>query len=209
MVRAGRFIVFEGGEGSGKTTQAKLLANEIGALLTREPGGTAIGERVREILLDRSVAHVDARAELMLMLAARAEHVTGLIRPALEGGRDVVCDRFSASTLAYQGYGRGLDLRAIRSADELARSGLEPDVVVLLDLDPRIGVGRLSRERDRIEGEDVEFFARVRDGYLELARADPDRWVVVDARASVDEVRDLVRAALEERLFETRWAVES
>jgi dTMP kinase len=203
----GRFIVFEGGEGSGKSTQARLLAEELGAQLTREPGGTAFGERVREILLDRRVGPIDARAELMLMLAARAQHVARYIVPLLDQGHDVVCDRFSASTLAYQGYGRGLELSAVRAADELARSGLRPDLVVLLDLSPEIASKRRAREPDRIEGEDDEFFARVRDGYLTLAEADPDHFVVVDADGSIDDVQARVLAAVRARA--PREAAES
>ena len=196
MPRRGRFIVLEGGEGSGKSTQAKLLADQLGAVLTREPGGTALGELLREVLLDRRAGRVDASAELLLMLAARAQHVSEFILPMLEQGRDVVCDRFSPSTLAYQGFGRGLDLPTIRAADELARSGLEPDVIVLLDLAPETATTRRTRALDRIEGEDAEFFARVRDGYLTLAQSDPRRYVVVDADGSIAEVRDRVRMAL-------------
>lgn len=200
MSRRGRFIVLEGGEGSGKSTQARLLSDELGAVLTREPGGTAIGERVRKVLLDGRLGRVDPRAELMLMLAARAQHVAECIRPTLERGDDVVCDRFSPSTLAYQGYGRGLDLAEIRAADELARAGLEPDVVVLLDVSPEIASARRSRELDRIEGEDDDFFARVRAGYLKLAQADPGRFAVVDGDGSIAEVHVRVRAAVRDRI---------
>lgn len=209
MTRRGRFIVLEGGEGSGKSTQARLLADELGAVVTREPGGTALGELLREILLDRRAGRVVASAELLLMLAARAQHVSELILPTLDQGRDVVCDRFSPSTLAYQGFGRGLDLSAIRAADELARSGLEPDVVVLLDLAPEIATTRRTRALDRIEGEDFEFFARVRDGYRTLAQSDPRRYVVVDADGSIAEVRDRVRAALGTRALDAVEAVDS
>ncbi|MGB9113171.1 MAG: dTMP kinase [Acidimicrobiales bacterium] len=208
MRRRGRFVVFEGGEGSGKSTQARVLADQLDAVLTREPGGTAIGERVREVLLDRRVGHLEARAELLLMLAARAQHVAEYIRPMLDQGRDVVCDRFSPSTLAYQGYGRGLDLSAIRAADELARNGLEPDVVVLLDLSPEVASTRRSGARDRIEGEDDAFFVRVRNGYLALAQSEPDRFLVVDADGSIDEVSDRVRARLGEQFFARKQAVE-
>ncbi len=209
MPRRGRFVVFEGGEGSGKSTQARLLADQLDAVLTREPGGTAIGERVRQILLDPRVGHLDARAELLLVLAARAQHVVECIRPMLDQGNDVVCDRFSPSTLAYQGYGRGLDLSSIKAADELARNGLEPDVVVLLDLGPEVASARRQRAPDRIEGEDDAFFARVRNGYLALAQSEPDRFVVVDADGSIDEVRERVRAGLGEPFFARKEAVES
>lgn len=209
MSRRGRFIVLEGGEGSGKSTQARLLSDELGAVLTREPGGTAIGERVRKVLLDGRLGRVDPRAELMLMLAARAQHVAECIRPTLERGDDVVCDRFSPSTLAYQGYGRGLDLAEIRAADELARAGLEPDVVVLLDVSPEIASARRSRELDRIEGEDDDFFARVRAGYLKLAQADPGRFAVVDGDGSIAEVHVRVRAAVRDRISAENESSES
>lgn len=198
-MRRGRFIVFEGGEGSGKSTQAKLLADQLGALLTREPGGTAVGERVRQLLLEDRSGRIERQTELLLMLAARAQHVAELIEPALASGRDVVCDRFSPSTLAYQGYGRGIDLQTIRSADRLATSGLEPDLVLLLDVPPELGAARRSGERDRIEGEDDEFFARVRAGYLAQAASDPSRWSVVDGDGTIETVRARVRSAVETR----------
>ncbi len=200
MVPLGRFIVLEGGEGCGKSTQAELLAAHLGAELTREPGGTEIGERIRDLLLDRELAPLDARAELMLMLAARAQHVSERIRPWLEAGRDVVCDRFSGSTLAYQGFGRRLPLAAIAAANDLGCAGLEPDLVVLLDLPPEVGAARRDEPDDRFEKEDRAFFDRVAKGFRELARADPDRWVVVDAAGPVDEVAGRVRAGVTARL---------
>lgn len=192
-----RFIVLEGGEGVGKSTQAALLAGALGAVLTREPGGTSTGEDVRNLVLDRSHRHLYARAETLLMLAARAQHVEEVIRPALEEGRDVVCDRFSGSTLAYQGYGRGLELGELAGLDAWARAGCEPDMVVLLDL--AVGAGRRRRPagpRDRFEHEEDSFLERVRAGFLELARNDPARWRVVDASGSVEEVADAVAAAV-------------
>ncbi len=192
-----RFIVLEGGEGVGKSTQAALLAGALGAVLTREPGGTSTGEDVRNLVLDRSHRHLHARAETLLMLAARAQHVEEVIRPALEEGRDVVCDRFSGSTLAYQGYGRGLELGELAGLDAWARAGCEPDMVVLLDL--AVGAGRRRRPagpRDRFEHEEDSFLERVRAGFLELARNDPARWRVVDASGSVEEVADAVAAAV-------------
>ncbi len=181
----------------GKSTQAALLAGALGAVLTREPGGTSTGEDVRNLVLDRSHRHLHARAETLLMLAARAQHVEEVIRPALEEGRDVVCDRFSGSTLAYQGYGRGLELGELAGLDAWARAGCEPDMVVLLDL--AVGAGRRRRPagpRDRFEHEEDSFLERVRAGFLELARNDPARWRVVDASGSVEEVADAVAAAV-------------
>ncbi|MGD0344614.1 MAG: dTMP kinase [Acidimicrobiales bacterium] len=200
MVARGRFIVLEGGEGCGKSTQAELLAAHLGAELTREPGGTEIGERIRNLLLDRELEPLDARAELMLMLAARAQHVSERIRPWLEAGRDVVCDRFAGSTLAYQGFGRGLPLAAVAAANDLGCAGLAPDLVVLLDLPAELGAARRVEPDDRFEKEDRAFFDRVAKGFRELARDDPDHWVVIDAAGPVDEVAGRVQAAVTARL---------
>ena len=200
MVARGRFIVLEGGEGCGKSTQAELLAAQLGAELTREPGGTEIGERIRNLLLDRELAPLDARAELMLMLAARAQHVSERIRPWLEAGRDVVCDRFTGSTIAYQGFGRGLPLAAVAAANDLGCAGLAPDLVVLLDLPAELGAARRVEPDDRFEKEDRAFFDRVAKGFRELARDDPDHWVVIDAAGPVDEVAGRVQAAVTARL---------
>jgi dTMP kinase len=200
MVVRGRFIVLEGGEGCGKSTQTELLAAHLGAEATREPGGTEIGERIRAILLDRRLGRLDPRAELMLLLAARAEHVTERIRPWLDAGRDVVCDRFSGSTLAYQGYGRGLPLAEITVANNLSSAGLQPDLVVLLDLPARVGAARREEPDDRFEKEDEAFFTRIADGFRKIARGDPDRWVVVDASGSREEVAERVRAVVAARL---------
>jgi len=200
MVVRGRFIVLEGGEGCGKSTQTELLAAHLGAEATREPGGTEIGERIRAILLDRRLGRLDPRAELMLLLAARAEHVTERIRPWLDAGRDVVCDRFSGSTLAYQGYGRGLPLDEITAANDLCCAGLAPDLVILLDLPIADGAARREQPDDRFEKEDGAFFARVAEGFCELALADPEHWVVVDASGTREEVADRVRAVVAARL---------
>jgi dTMP kinase len=197
----GRFIVFEGGEASGKSTQAKRLAGLLGAELTREPGGTPLGEELRRLLLEGS-APLDARTELLLMLAARAEHVVTKIAPALEHGVDVVCERFHGSTMAYQGYGRGLDLNDIEVACELAAPGLQADLVILLDLPLEMAHARLNRLPDRIEAEEASFHARVLEGYRELARADRARWVVIDASAPVDVVTSAITKAVRTRLGE-------
>ena len=193
----GRLIAFEGGEACGKSTQAGRLAHELGAVLTREPGGTAVGERVRALLLDPAVADMDARAEALLMAAARAQHVASVIEPALASGRDVVTDRFSGSTLAYQGYGRGLALDELRQLSEWASFGVAPDINVLLV------VGRpltAIDEPDRLEAAGEEFHDRVADGFRAMAAADPERWVVVDGDGTVDEVAARVSAAVKERL---------
>lgn len=201
--RAGRgtFIVFEGGEGSGKSTQAGLLAGRLGALLTHEPGGTALGAALREILLDPSSADaVDERAEALLMAADRAQHVAQVIRPALDAGRTVVCDRYIGSSLAYQGHGRGLDVDAIAALSAFAVDGLLPDVYVLLDVPGEVAESRITGRPDRMEAAGADFHERVRAGYRNLAGADPDRWVVVSGVGSPEAVGGRVAAALEDRL---------
>jgi dTMP kinase len=192
-----RFIVLEGGEGVGKSTQAAALARHLGAVLTREPGGTALGEALRGLLLGSDRPAPVARAETLMMLAARAQHVAEVIEPALARGQDVVCDRYSGSTLAYQGYGRGLDLGEIAELDRWASGGRAPDLVILLDM-PAEGARqrRAGSTPDRIEGEGDEFLGRVQAGFRELAVASPGRWKVVDASGEVGEVAAAVREAV-------------
>jgi dTMP kinase len=187
-VTRGRFIAFEGGEASGKSTQATRLSARLDAVLTREPGGTPIGEQIRSLLLDPAGV-VEARAEALLMAAARAQHVHDVIEPALAAGRHVVTDRFTASSLAYQGYGRGLPLEEVRALSAFATAGLEPDLYVLLDVPPDVAADRRSREHDRMESAGAEFHQRVRDGFLALA---DDRWLVVDGTLPPDEVERVV-----------------
>ncbi len=190
--------MLEGGEAAGKSTQAALLAEHLGAVLTREPGGTAIGEALRRLLLEPSLVAPVPRAEALLMLAARAQHVAEVIEPALARGDDVVCDRYSGSTLAYQGYGRGLDIDKLRELDSWANGHLVPDLVVLLDLPVEIARERLAGgRRDRIESEGDHFLASVHAGFRQLAAQDAARWRVVDASGSVDEVAALVRKAVD------------
>lgn len=194
------FIVLEGGEGCGKSTQARalhrhLLGDGRGAVLTREPGGTSLGERVRRHLKRPVQTPISPLAELFLIAAARAQLVNEVISPALRAGRTIVCDRFTPSTLAYQGYGRGIDLDTLRAVNGAATGGLSPDLIVLLDVPVEAGLGRKkARERDRFESESLAFHARVRRGYLEMARADQERWLVVDAR--------LPRKAIQARIWE-------
>jgi dTMP kinase len=204
---SGRFIVFEGGEASGKSTQAARLAARLGALLTREPGGTELGEQIRTLVLEKATDRLDHRAETLLMAAARAQHVSEVIRPALEAGRDVVCDRFVGSSLAYQGYGRGLPLEQVRAVSEFATGGLVPDLVLLLLVDAgeasRRRRGRMEPDRcadDRLDAEGEEFHGRVLAGYRALAAAEPDRWRTVDGTGTVDEVAARVAAAAEPAL---------
>jgi dTMP kinase len=198
------FIVFEGGEGCGKSTQARalhrhLLGDGRRAILTREPGGTGLGERVRRHLKQPGQPPISPLAELFLIEAARAQLVKELISPALKAGKTVLCDRYTPSTLAYQGYGRGLDPDTIRAANGAATAGLAPDLIVLLDIPVEAGLGRKKgREKDRFESESLAFHGRVRRGYLEMARADPERWLVVDGRlprkAIQRRIRDRVSA---------------
>lgn len=202
----GRFIVFEGGEASGKSTQAQLLAARRGALLTREPGGTALGERVRELLLDPATEDVDARTELLLMAAARAEHVERVIGPTLASGREVVCDRFGASSVAYQGYGRGLSPHEVVRVSAWAAADLEPDLVVLLDVDAATRHARLGDRPDaldRLESAGDAFHERVAGGFRAMAAADPVRWVRFDGARPVDELAEAIATEVATR-FEGR-----
>ncbi|MHB1536029.1 MAG: dTMP kinase [Acidimicrobiales bacterium] len=195
----GRFVVLEGGEASGKSTQAARLAASLRAVLTREPGGTAFGERVRAVLLDPALPPLSERAEVLAFLAARAQHVAEVIRPALAAGRNVVCDRFAGSTLAYQGYGRGLDVDELAAMSAWAAAGLAPDRVILLTVPSGEATARLGRRdvrADRMEGAGAAFFDRVSAGFAALAAADPDRWRVVDGCGPEDEVAARVLGAV-------------
>jgi dTMP kinase len=198
------FVTIEGIEGSGKTTQVELLGKALAAIgrrprTTREPGGTPAGARIRELLLHGRES-IGAWTELFLILADRAEHVSALIRPALERGEDVLCDRFSESTLAYQAYGRGLPVETVRSAESAARQGLEPDLTIVLDCPVAIGLERTRLRRgavdaDRFESEAVSFHERVHEGFLALATLAPARIVVLDGRRDEAHVHgEIVRA---------------
>ena len=195
----GRLIAFEGVEGSGKSTQLELLRQALEGrgrevVVTREPGGTPAGERMRAVLLDPEV-ELHPRTEALLFAAARAELVEAVIRPALERGAVVLCDRYLDSSLAYQGGARGLGLGPVEEVNRFATGGLLPDLVVLLDLDPADGLGRRRRDRDRIEAQDLGFHQRVRQAFRDLAAADPGRFAVVAAAAPVAEVAARVQAA--------------
>jgi dTMP kinase len=195
-----RFIAFEGGEACGKSTQARLLAEVLGAVLTREPGGTAIGAQLRSLMLSPDTRGLDDRAEALLMAADRAQHVAEVVRPALAAGRHVVTDRFAGSSIAYQGYGRGLPPEEIRSLSLWATAGCWPDLVIVLTVPPTVADRRLGGEHDRMEAAGEAFHARVLDGFLRQAEAEPDRWVVIDGDRSVEEVHAAVRAVVAERL---------
>ncbi|MFP4345951.1 MAG: dTMP kinase [Anaerolineales bacterium] len=200
----GLFLTLEGPEGSGKSTQLPLLVSWLeeegyAVLHTREPGGTEISERIRDLLHDPAHTKMTARAEILLYSAARAQHVEERIRPALEEGRIVLCDRFFDSTYAYQGYGRGLSLEDLRTITRFATDGLVPDVTLYLDLEPEVGLGRRRSgggEMNRLDREALDFHRRVRLGYLKLAAADPDRWLTLDAGGRIEEVQETIRMAL-------------
>lgn len=199
----GWWIALEGGEGSGKSTQARMLADAVGAVLTREPGATPVGARVRALLLDPLVTGLDARAEALLLAADRAQHLARVVIPALEAGGVVVSDRSAWSSLAYQGYGRGLDLARVRDVSDWAMGGRWPDLAVLVDVPPEVATRRLAargRVPDRLESEDGAFHRRVREGFSALAAGAPARWVVIDGVGTQVEVATRIRTAVQERL---------
>jgi len=204
---SGRFITLEGGEGAGKSSNLAWLAERlreagVTVTLTREPGGTELTERIRQVLLDPGSETMDDTTELLLVFAARAQHLAALIRPALERGEWVLCDRFMDATWAYQGAGRGLDESRIAALQSLVLEGLVPHRTVLFDVPVAEGLARAGKRSrpDRIEREQVAFFERVRQCYLERAAAEPERFRVVDAGVSLDQVRAQLEQHLEEML---------
>ncbi len=208
---AGLFITFEGVEGCGKSTQMELLKSWLEkrgrkVLGVREPGGTKLGEKVRAVLLNPDAERIDPWAELFLYEACRAQLVSNVIRPALTEGATVICDRFIDSTVAYQGYGRGLDTGAVLSANAMATGGLTPSITLLIDCDPEVGLRRAWKRietdglgEDRFEREDIGFHRLVRDGYLKMAEKEPDRIKVVDGSREIplihDEICDIIKKA--------------
>ncbi|MBL7062921.1 MAG: dTMP kinase [Anaerolineae bacterium] len=206
------FITFEGPDGSGKTTQAHLLAERLReqryeVVLTREPGGSDIGDQIRAVLHDLRNTAMDARTEILLYSASRAQHVAQLIRPALAAGKIVISDRYADSTLAYQGYGRGLDLETLRTVTAFATGGLVPDLTLYLDIPPQEGLQRRrlgGDEWNRLDAEALEFHQRVRAGFLELVRLEPERWVVIDSTHSIEEVQAEIRALVQARLNQVK-----
>ncbi len=196
MIERGKFITLEGGEGVGKSTnlaflQTRLLDAGIDVRVTREPGGTPLGEAIRSLLLNEGPTAPSALAEVLLVFAARAQHIQEVIEPALAAGRWVLCDRFTDATYAYQGFARGLSQSAIATLESLVQGSLQPDLTVLLDLPPSIGLKRASQraELDRFEVEDEAFFNRVREGYLTRSLENPERWLVINAGQDLEGVQ--------------------
>lgn len=213
-VPRGKFITFEGPEGSGKSTQARLLVQDLKndgreVVVTREPGGTAIGDAIRAILLNPELREMDSVTELLLLAASRAQNVRQRVQPALERGCIVVCDRFTDSTLAYQGYGRRFDLKLLRSLNSIATGGVFPDLTVLLDLPVELGLERAKalkkaeargQKGDRFEQEEMDFHRRLRDGFLKLAAAEPKRFRVIPVQDEMEATHQLVTAAVRDFL---------
>ncbi len=196
----GRLIAVEGADGTGKSTQARLLADRLGAVLTREPGGTPLGEMIRSMVLDPDGERPVDRAEALLIAAARAQHVAEVVRPALDSGHDVVTDRFIESSVAYQGYGRGLGAAEVAAVSAFATDGLAADLVIVIDVDDGTARERLGGALDRIEQAGNDFRGRVIAAYRDMAASDPDRLVVVDGNGSVEEVAGRVSVAVADRL---------
>lgn len=202
------FITLEGPEGGGKTSQLPELAAYLRAvgydvIVTREPGGTAVGDQIREILMNLNNISIVPRTEILLFLAARAQHVDEFIRPALEAGKVVLCDRFSDSTLAYQGYGHNTDLNTLQALLDFSTSGLKPDLTLLVDVPVEVGIERKRRnnsEWNRLDDYELAFHQRVREGYFALAEAEPNRWVIIDATQDKKDVQNELRKAILGRL---------
>lgn len=195
------YIAFEGSEACGKSTHAARLAEHLDAVITRETGGTAIGRRLREILHDTSVTDLDDHAETLIVAADRAQHLAEVVRPALDAGCHVVSDRSVYSTLAYQGYGRGLPLDQVRLINEWAIGETWPDLVVLLTVPSDVTARRMAkRDRDRFELAGDDFHGRVDSGFATMAADDPDRWVVIDASGTPEDVTAAIQSAVRERL---------
>ena len=198
----GLFITFEGADGCGKTTQLELLAQylkDYEVLKTREPGAKGLGEKIREILLNYD-AQVSGRAESYLFLADRAQHIDMVVNPAVQAGKIVLCDRHTDSTVAYQGYGRGIDLDRIRKLNDIAVNGRKPDLTLLFDIDVETSMARVGNHKDRMESAGINFFNKVRQGYLEIAKNEPQRVKIIDASKSIEEIHKNVVILVEELL---------
>ena len=197
----GLFITFEGADGCGKTTQLMLLAKYLKSkglevIVTREPGARGLGEKIREILLNYD-GEVSSQAEAFLFLADRAQHIDVIVNPAVESGKIVLCDRHTDSTVAYQGYGRGLDIDRIKMLNNLATGDRRPDLTIVFDIDVETSMARVGAEKDRMESAGTEFFNRVRNGYLKIAELEPERVKVLNATKSVEDIHKEVVALYE------------
>lgn len=195
-MKNGLFITFEGADGCGKTTQIRLLDeylrnNGYNTLLTREPGSKGLGEKLREILLNYD-GEVSSTCESFLFLADRAQHVDCIIKPAIKQGKIVLCDRHTDSTVAYQGYGRGLDIEQIQSLNNIATGGLKPDLTIVFDVDIETSMQRVGSEKDRMESSGIEFFNRVRNGYLDIAKKEPVRVKVINSSDTIENIHKQV-----------------
>ena len=200
MTTTAHYIAFEGIEGCGKSTQASRLAADIGAVLTRETGGTQIGARIRDVLHDPANTHLSPVAETLLIAGDRAQHYAEVLEPNLSAGRHVVSDRSVYSSIAYQGYGRALDLEQVQSVNRWAIHDRWPDLVVLLDIDHTTAMARIrDRSLDRFEREEAGFFQRIVEGFRTMAREDPNRWIVLDGDQQPDVIADRVRSIVRER----------
>lgn len=202
-LKRGIFITFEGPEGCGKSTHSKLVYDYLrnrsyDCIHTREPGGTKVGERIREVLLHSDGIKISDLTELFLFEAARSQIVDEIIKPNLAEKRIVICDRFSDATFSYQGYGGGLSIKMIKGLDKVASRGLKPDLTILLDIDTKTGLGRAkAKGKDRMESKDFTYHARVRRGYLKLAKDEPDRIKVIKVVGTIEETQELVRREVE------------
>jgi len=204
----GRLITLEGGEGAGKSTAVATIEEWLRdrgrtTILTREPGGTPPAEKIRGLLLDPDTGHLDPLTELLLMFAARSENLRQIIRPAIERGDDVICDRFTDASMAYQGYGRQLGPEPVRTLQSVVHPDLQPDLTLLLDVPVTLGLNRIGEragQPDRFERSDGDFLERVRQGYLDQAKASPERYAVIDASQDLDQVQRDIRRILQERL---------
>lgn len=197
-MQKGLFITFEGADGCGKTTQLNLLAESLQAkgydvLITREPGGKGLGEKIREILLNYD-GEVSDNCEAFLFLADRAQHIDVIVKPAVEAGKVVLCDRHIDSTLAYQGYGRGVDLKQLKMLNNIATSGFVPDLTFVFDVDVETSMSRVGNEKDRMESAGIEFFERVKNGYLEIAKSEPNRVKVINSNDSIENIFGQVKS---------------
>ena len=203
----GKFITFEGIDGSGKTTQINLLEEKlsqqgISTLILREPGGTKLSEKIREILLDRENINLSSLAESLLFVASRTQLIAEKIKPSLERNQFVICDRYTDSTVAYQGYGRGLNVEYLEELNKFATDSIQPDITIILDVDPEKAAIRMASDvPDRLESTGTHFFLRVREGYYEIARRYPQRCVIIDGSQSESEVFELVLKEVNNKLL--------